>query len=91
MFKEKPRTGGYGTIKSPIASLENEHNGAGNIMEEIRNITNNYNLPGDACTTFTLTYKELEEFEKDLHKHVHLENNILFPKSIKLETELLKL
>ena len=90
-FKEKPRTGGYGTIKSPIASLENEHNGAGNIMEEIRNITNNYNLPGDACTTFTLTYKELEEFEKDLHKHVHLENNILFPKSIKLETELLKL
>lgn len=87
-FGEKPKSGGYGTIKNPIAAMESEHEGAGNIMEEIRNLTNDYRIPEDACTTFKLTYSELQEFEEDLHKHVHLENNILFPKAIKLEEEL---
>lgn len=91
LFNERPKTGGYKTIQNPINAMEREHDGAGNIMAEIRNLTGNYTLPEDACTTFTLTYKELEEFEQDLHKHVHLENNILFPKAIKLEEELLKL
>ncbi|MBU2494270.1 MAG: iron-sulfur cluster repair di-iron protein [Bacteroidetes bacterium] len=90
-FNEKPKTGGYGTIKNPINAMENEHIGAGGIMESIRELTDNYTLPEDACTTFTLTNKELEEFEQDLHKHVHLENNILFPKAINLEEELLKI
>ena len=65
-----------------------EHDNAGESTARIREITNNYNPPEDACNTFRLTYSELEEFEKDLHIHVHLENNILFPKAISLEQEL---
>jgi regulator of cell morphogenesis and NO signaling len=84
-FNEKPKTGGYGTIKNPIRQMEAEHVTAGGAMGKIRELTNNYTLPADACTTFQVTYKELDEFEKDLHKHVHLENNILFPRAIELE------
>ncbi|MHB8905429.1 MAG: iron-sulfur cluster repair di-iron protein [Melioribacteraceae bacterium] len=88
-FNEKPKTGGYGTIKNPIRQMEAEHVSAGSAMEKIRALTNNYTLPADACTTFQVTYKELDEFEKDLHKHVHLENNILFPRAIELEENLM--
>lgn len=89
-FNEKPKTGGFGTIKNPIRQMEAEHVSAGGAMEKIRTLTNNYFLPEDACTTFQVTYKELDEFEKDLHKHVHLENNILFPRAIELEELLMK-
>lgn len=90
-FNEKPKTSGYGTIKNPIRKMEEEHVSAGGAMEKIRKLTDNYLLPEDACTTFQVTYNELDEFEKDLHKHVHLENNILFPRAIELEEELLRL
>ncbi len=90
-FNEKPKTGGYGTIRGPINKMEEEHSTAGNGLENIRALTGNFTLPQDACTTFRVTFQELEYFEKDLHKHVHLENNILFPKAIKLEEELLLL
>jgi regulator of cell morphogenesis and NO signaling len=89
-FNEKPRTAGFGTIKNPIRQMEAEHDNAGNAMHQIRELTNNYTLPEDACTTFAITYKELDDFEKDLHKHVHLENNILFPRAIELEEKLLE-
>lgn len=89
-FDERPKMDGFKTIKNPIKTMEAEHTNAGGAMERIRELTNNFTPPEDACNTFKLTYKELEEFEKDLHIHVHLENNILFPKSIKLEEELLK-
>lgn len=88
-FNEKPKTNGFGTIKNPIRQMEAEHVSAGGAMEKIRTLTNNYSLPEDACTTFQVTYKELDEFEKDLHKHVHLENNILFPRAIEMEEVLL--
>jgi len=88
-FNERPKTQGYGSIKNPIRQMELEHDNAGNIMHTIRKITNNYSLPEDACTTFSLTYDELKYFEKDLHIHIHLENNILFPKAIELENKLL--
>jgi len=78
------------SIKMPIAVMEREHENAGSALERIRTITNNFTLPEDACTTFAVTYKELDEFEKDLHKHVFLENSILFPKAIELENELTK-
>lgn len=90
-FNEKPRVGGFKTIKNPIESMEAEHTNAGGAMEKIRTLTNNFTPPADACNTFQLTYQELYDFEKDLHIHVHLENNILFPKSIELEKELLAL
>ncbi len=75
----------FGTIKNPIAMMESEHDSAGQGMFEIRNLTNNYNPPSDACETFKISYKELKEFEEDLHRHIHLENNILFPKAIMME------
>lgn len=90
-FNEKPRVGGFKTVKNPIESMEAEHTNAGGAMERIRTLTNNFTPPDDACNTFRLTYQELHDFEKDLHIHVHLENNILFPKSIELEKELLAL
>lgn len=88
-FNEKPKNNGYGTIKAPITKMEQEHDSAGELLYKIRELTSNYTLPKDACTTFYITYQELDEFEKDLHKHVHLENNILFPQAIQIEEELL--
>ncbi len=70
--------------------MENEHTSAGDALSQIRELSNNYTHPEDACNTFKALYSELKEFEEDLHKHIHLENNILFPKSIKLESELLE-
>lgn len=89
-FNERPKMSGFKTVRNPIDMMEAEHTNAGGAMEKIRELTNNFTLPADACNTFKLTYKELEDFEKDLHIHVHLENNILFPKAIKLEDDLLK-
>lgn len=80
----------FGTIKNPINMMEYEHETVGNILNEIRSLTQNYQLPEDACASYTVLFKMLDEFEEDLHTHIHLENNILFPKSEKLEAELLK-
>lgn len=71
-------------IYSPAAVLENEHDEAGTIMEEIRILTNDYAAPAEACTTFKVVLEELKAFEEDLHQHVHLENNLLFPMAKKM-------
>jgi regulator of cell morphogenesis and NO signaling len=68
--------------------MEAEHQSAGNEMYEIRSLSNAYTPPADACTTFKVSYLELQQFELDLHTHVHLENNILFPQAIALEERL---
>jgi len=78
----------FGTIQNPITLMEAEHESAGNAMYSIRGLSENFKAPADACNTFKALYSELKEFEEDLHKHIHLENNILFPKSIELETEM---
>lgn len=67
-----------------IMELEDEHTHAGSLMAEIRELTNGFNPPEWACNTFRVSYAELEAFENDLHRHVHLENNILFPKVAKI-------
>lgn len=72
------------TIASEISRMHGEHESAGGAMDEINQITGNYQVPPDGCNTYMVTYKLLKEFEDDLHIHVHLENNILFPKSLKL-------
>jgi len=77
-----------GFVQAPINAMEADHEEAGDILYEIRTLTNNYAEPHGACTTFKVTLAELKEFEEDLHKHVHLENNILFPKAIKYENTL---
>jgi len=71
-------------LQSPINMMEQEHDHAGSMLAEIRNLTNNYTPPADACTTYQLSFASLQAFELDLHRHVHLENNILFPKALKM-------
>jgi regulator of cell morphogenesis and NO signaling len=75
----------FGTIANPIRMMEAEHQSAGDTMAEIRRLSRGYAPPDDACTTYQVTYKELEAFEADLHRHVHLENNVLFPRALDLE------
>ena len=77
----------FGTVENPIEMMKHEHDNEGVRFREIAALTNNYNPPADACNTFRVTYAMLEEFEQDLHLHIHLENNILFPKAVKLEQQ----
>lgn len=75
----------FGTVANPIRMMEAEHESAGSAMARIRELTSGYTPPADACMTFRVCLKELDAFERDLHVHVHLENNILFPKAVELE------
>ena len=77
----------FDSVKTPIDEMEHEHEFVGNALDQIRAITNNYSLPEDACASYAFLFKNLDEFENDLHIHVHLENNILFPKALKLEKQ----
>lgn len=82
---KKPRPSVHcGTVENPIRQIESEHDSAGNFLAQMRKITQNYTLPDDACESFKAFYDGLQELEKDLHEHIHLENNILFPKAIML-------
>lgn len=77
----------FGTVENPITLMMNEHDNEGERFRQIAELTNNYQPPVDACNTYRVAYAMLEEFEKDLHLHIHLENNILFPGAIKLEKQ----
>ena len=81
----KVKFGNLETVETPINMMEMEHEVVGNNMDKIREISNNYALPEDACGSYAYLFKTLDEFENDLHIHVHLENNILFPKALELE------
>lgn len=78
----------FGTVKDPIAMMEHEHDAEGERFRRIAELSNGYTNPPDGCTTYATAMAMLQEFEQDLHKHVHLENNILFPKALALEREL---
>lgn len=82
------RAPGFGSIKNPINVMEAEHVSAGDCLKRINEITDNFTPPDDACSTYKVLYAKLKEFETDLHQHIHLENNVLFPKAIKIEREL---
>ena len=71
----------FGSIEFPIRMMEEEHESAGAVMARIREITEGYTPPEDGCATYRVCFQELRAFEQDLHAHVHLENNILFPKA----------
>ena len=75
----------FQTVKNPIQVMMKEHDSAGQLMREIRIASKGYQASG-SCTSYQAAYQGLEEFEKNLHLHVHLENNILFPRALKLET-----
>lgn len=72
------------TIRASLLKLHREHEEIGEAVHSIRHLSKDYAIPGDACNTFMVTYQKLKEFEVDLHKHVHLENNIIFPKAASL-------
>jgi regulator of cell morphogenesis and NO signaling len=75
----------FGSVENPIRMMEREHEHAGDAMRVIRELTNRYTAPEDGCTTYRVCMAELADFERDLHRHVYLENNILFPRAIALE------
>lgn len=80
----------FGTVGNPIKVMESEHDNARLLVKKINMLTEAYNPPQDACTGYTVLYSELREFEEDLHMHIHLENNVLFPKAKELEEKLVK-
>jgi regulator of cell morphogenesis and NO signaling len=76
----------FGTVANPVRMMMSEHDGAGDLLREMRDASGNFTAPPDACLTFQTLYRALEEFEADLHQHIHLENNILFPRAIAMES-----
>ncbi len=78
----------FGSMQNPINAMMDEHSTEGDRFRKIEELSNNYTPPQDACNTYGVTLGLLKEFEQDLHLHIHLENNILFPKAIELEKEL---
>lgn len=78
---------GDGEMKRLIEDMHMDHDHAGDDVKYLRGITNNYELPSDACNSYKLLFEKLQEFEADLFRHIHLENNILFPKTLALERQ----
>ncbi len=75
----------FGSVQNPVSMMEHEHDSAGNALRAMRQASVGYTPPGDACISFQTLYKALADFEADLHQHIHLENNILFPRAIAME------
>ena len=75
----------FGTVRNPVAMMMREHDGAGEDLRDIRAATNGYTAPADGCITYQTLYRALAEFEADLHQHIHLENNIHFPRALDME------
>jgi regulator of cell morphogenesis and NO signaling len=91
---ERARTSGaampsscFDTVAKPIQMMTQEHDAAGALLAEMRRLSQNFTTPEDACPTFHAFYDGLREFERDLHQHIHLENNILFPRAIEAESQ----
>jgi len=78
----------FGTVENPIRMMEREHREAAGTLQLIRELTGGYAIPSDGCTTYAVCMAELAQFERDLHLHVHLENNVLFPRAVALEESL---
>lgn len=79
----------FGTIRHPIQMMEDEHQAAGDELAAIGQLTSGYAVPADGCATYRVCFEELEAFTRDLHQHIHIENNVLFPRAIALEEEML--
>jgi iron-sulfur cluster repair di-iron protein len=79
----------FGSVANPIAMMTREHDDAGAALAQIEQLTQNFTAPADACPTYLGFYASLKEFRQDLHQHIHLENNILFPRAVELEASVL--
>jgi regulator of cell morphogenesis and NO signaling len=85
MFPLIPSSFHWGSIRNPIRVMLAEHESAGDALARMRELTSGFTPPADACNTYRAFYYELAELESDLHRHIHLENNILFPRAVDLE------
>lgn len=84
--KESLAPAPFGSVQNPVAMMEHEHDSAGNALRVMKQASNGYSAPGDSCISYQTLYKALAAFEADLHQHIHLENNILFPRAVAMET-----
>ena len=75
----------FRTVRNPVRMMMTEHDGAGDLLQQLRETSNDYRLPADACFSYGSLYQGLRALEADLHQHIHLENNILFPRAIEME------
>jgi regulator of cell morphogenesis and NO signaling len=75
----------FGTVKNPVRMMMMEHDTVGDLLRELRLLTADYAVPTDGCISYQTLYQALEAFEQDLHQHIHLENNILFPRAVEME------
>ena len=84
--KQMPFPPPFGTVRNPVRMMMLEHDTAGELLREMREASSNYAAPADACISYRTLYQALEAFERDLHQHIHLENNILFPRAAEMES-----
>ncbi len=85
-FNRRPPPAMFGTVQNPVAAMIMEHEAAGQALETIREVTESYAVPPDGCASYQALYQALPAFAADLHQHIHLENNILFPRAVELES-----
>lgn len=84
-LRTAPPLSPFGSVQNPVRMMVQEHDVAGTLLKQISDATGGYQVPDSACNSFQAFYAGLDAFEKDLHQHIHLENNLLFPKAIALE------
>ena len=77
----------FGTVNNPVRMMMMEHETVGELLRELRSLTSEYTVPADGCISYQTLYQAMDAFEKDLHQHIHLENNILFPRAIAMEKD----
>jgi regulator of cell morphogenesis and NO signaling len=75
----------FQTVRNPVHAMIKEHDAVGDLIKQIHKASDGYNTPADGCTSYQALYQDLRQFEADLHQHLHLENNILFPRAVELE------
>ncbi len=78
----------FGTVQNPVRMMMFEHETVGEILGEMRQVTGNYRVPPEGCISYKTLYQAMQDFEYDLHQHIHLENNLLFPRAIEIESKL---
>lgn len=76
------------TVRNPVRVMSSEHHNAGELLRSIRRLSGDFIVPADGCISYRTLYGALEEFERDLHQHIHLENNVLFPRAVELESSM---
>ncbi len=83
--KEQLARAPFGSVQNPVSMMEHEHDSAGNALRAMKQASDGYTAPPNACVSYQTLYQALAEFEADLHRHIHLENNILFPRAVAME------